>query len=143
PPAGEPLPDPRPMWLALRASRCGVTFSPLSNLAPTAVCVAAGTHRCAGTLKAQSQQKGVVAMRVVVATCAIVAAVAVCGAAVAQNNTGQPPSSGSAEATEQTDSSAEKVDWGGGAPPGHRQPRVKDVPAERDENAPIRSPEDE
>ena len=38
---------------------------------------------------------------------------------------------------------AEKVDWGGRAPPGHRQPRVKDVPAELDENVPIRSPEDE
>ena len=82
-------------------------------------------------------------MRVVAMSYAIVAAVAVCSAAVAQNNAGQPAPSGSAEATEQTDTRAEKVDWGGRAPPGHRQPRVKDVPAELDENAPIRSPEDE
>ena len=114
---------------------------PLAGLGLSDAQLREGTHRCAGRSK-PNLNRGVVAMRVVTATCAIVAAVAVCGAAVAQNNTGQPASSGSAEATEQTDSSAETVDWGGRAPRGHRQPRVKDVPAD-DENAPIRSPEDE
>jgi len=82
-------------------------------------------------------------MRVVAVTYAIVATLAVCSVALAQNNARQPGSSGSAQTTGQADTSAGKVEWGGRAPPGHRQPRVKDVPAELDENVPIRSPEDE
>jgi hypothetical protein len=82
-------------------------------------------------------------MRVVAMTYAIVVALAICSAALAQNNAGQPGSSGSAQTTGQADTNAGKVDWGGRAPRGHRQPRVKDVPSGLDENAPIRSPEDE
>jgi hypothetical protein len=83
-------------------------------------------------------------MRGVAVPYAVLAAVLVLNAAVAQTNPGQPsPSSPSAQTMGQADTSAGKVDWGGRAPRGHRQPRVKDVPAGLDENAPIRSPEDE
>jgi uncharacterized protein YdeI (BOF family) len=76
-------------------------------------------------------------------TYAIVAALALCsGAALAQNNAGQPGSRGSAQTTGQAGSGTGQATGARQAPIGHRQPTAKDVPPRVDENLGARSPED-
>ena len=83
-------------------------------------------------------------MRVVAMGYVLVAAAVLAGAAAAQNNP-DPASrqSGGAPTTGQTDSTAGQVKTGREAPVGHRQPRARDLPASRNESAPIRSPEEQ
>jgi hypothetical protein len=76
-------------------------------------------------------------------TYAIVAALAVCGAALAQNNAGQPGSSGNAQTTGQAGSGTGQAAGARQAPIGHRQPTAKDVPPSVDENLGARTPEDQ
>ena len=84
-------------------------------------------------------------MRVIAVSYALVAAAVLTGAAAAQNNPDPSlgRSSGGAQTTGQTDSTAGQVESGREAPIGHRQPRARDLPAERNETAPIRSPEEQ
>jgi len=92
-------------------------------------------------LKAQAQQKRVVAMRAVAMTYAIVAALAVGSAALAQNNADQPSGSG-AQTTGRAGSDAGQRTGVKEAPIGHRQPKARDVPRGVEENLGARSPED-
>ena len=95
-------------------------------------------------VEAQAQQKRVVAMRGIATTYAIVAALALCsGAALAQNDAGQPGSSGSGQTTGQADSGTGQSTNVRQAPVGHRQPTAKDVPPSVDQNLGARSPEDQ
>jgi hypothetical protein len=96
------------------------------------------------TLKPKLSRKRVVAMRGIATTYAIVAALALCsGAALAQNDAGQPGSSGSGQTTGQANSGPGQSTNVRQAPVGHRQPSAKDVPPRVDENLGARSPEDQ
>jgi len=89
-------------------------------------------------------RKRVVAMRAIAMTYAIVAALALCsGAALAQNDAGQPGSSGSGQTTGQAGSGTGQSTNVRQAPVGHRQPTAKDVPPSVDQNLGARSPEDQ
>ena len=83
-------------------------------------------------------------MRGIAMTYAIVAALALCSsAALAQNNVGQPGSSGSAQTTGQADPGTGQATGVREAPIGHRQPTAKDVPPRNEDNLGVRSPEDQ
>jgi hypothetical protein len=83
-------------------------------------------------------------MRVITVSYALVAAAVLAAAAAAQNNPDPSGrSSGGAQTTGQTDSTAGQVESGREAPIGHRQPRARDLPGGRNESAPIRTPEDQ
>ena len=83
-------------------------------------------------------------MRVVAMSYVLVAAAVLAGAAAAQNNP-DPASrqSGGAQTTGQTDSTVGQAGGVREAPVSHRQPRARDLPTERNESAPIRSPEEQ
>jgi uncharacterized protein YdeI (BOF family) len=83
-------------------------------------------------------------MRAIAMTYAIVAALALCsGAALAQNDAGQPGSNGNGQTTGQAGSGTGQSTNVRQAPVGHRQPSAKDVPPSVDENLGARSPEDQ
>jgi hypothetical protein len=104
-----------------------------------------GTDRLRRTLKPKlSSREREVAMRGIAMTYAIVAALALCSsAALAQNNAGQPGSSGSAQTTGQADPGTGQATGVRQAPVGHRQPSAKDVPPRNEDNLGVRSPEDQ
>ena len=85
------------------------------------------------------------AMRVIAVSYALVAATVLVGGAAAQNNPGPSSDrpSGGAPTSGPTDSTTGQARGVREAPVGHRQPRAKDLPASRNESAPIRSPEEQ
>jgi len=83
-------------------------------------------------------------MRGIAMTYAIVATLALCSsAALAQNNAGQPGSSGNAQTTGQAGPDTGQSTNVREAPVGHRQPTAKDVPPRNEDNLGVRSPEDQ
>ena len=77
-------------------------------------------------------------------TYAIVATLALCSsAALAQNNAGQPGSSGNAQTTGQAGPDTGQSTNVREAPVGYRQPTAKDVPPRTEDNLGVRSPEDQ